>query len=593
MKKKIALALVLLLSFLLVPAAAAGGGLENFRKTKTYTAGQFSDVPANAWYAGNVKEAYETGLVLGTSTSKFSPSGNMTIAEAVTLAARLHSIYYTGEADFKQGNPWYQTYVDYVIREGIIAAGAYTNYNAKATRENFAVIMGRALPDEALKAVNQVENNGIPDVPSNHRSAADIYRLYRAGILTGTDKFGNFKPNSNIQRSEVAALVTRMANPTLRKPITLFAENALAYNLAQSIIQLFKDACNESSYDVIESNAKYKACRIPAMEEYFTFGGNFYYAYYDINKDGVSELLFRNNDCIAAVYTYFNGTYYNFFGNAEPLYARNRLTIFTDGTMCVQGSAGASDYSYTFYRLEYKDGEMYRVKTAYYHVTESGIYNAYGQRVNMTYDDLDAMLASYKEASITWTHLAHNTAYDIRQEIEAFMNKGDIFPLVFPFLMYSYTDVRKIPLADIVRYGPDSSLKYSTVSNAYKKATGWLDGDLIYNSSSELDSYLKKYTGYGLYGYQGSMAGLTYLSGLKAYCLQVWDTEAQTVSIKSTSISGSTVTVVYTNSGQYNYHAGEWYYYTTSGNWGKAKQMKLTLKRLGSNNYQFISNLPA
>ena len=89
------------------------------------------------------------------------------------------------------------------------------------------------------------------------------------------------------------------------------------------------------------------------------------------------------------------------------------------------------------------------------------------------------------------------------------------------------------------------------------------------------------------------MAGLTYLSGLKAYCLQVWDTEAQTVSIKSTSISGNAVTVVYTNSGQYSDNADEWYYYTINGNWGKAKQMKLTLKRLGSNNYQFISNLPA
>ena len=48
-----------------------------------------------------------------------------------------------------------------------------------------------------------------------------VYRLYRAGILTGSDDLGTFYPDSSIQRSAVAAIVTRMASPALRKTVTL------------------------------------------------------------------------------------------------------------------------------------------------------------------------------------------------------------------------------------------------------------------------------------------------------------------------------------------------------------------------------------
>ena len=83
------------------------GSLDNFKKGASYPAGKFTDVPSNAWYIESVKAGYEYGLVKGSSETTFNPSGNMTVAEAVTLAARLHSIYYTGKADFAQGKPWY------------------------------------------------------------------------------------------------------------------------------------------------------------------------------------------------------------------------------------------------------------------------------------------------------------------------------------------------------------------------------------------------------------------------------------------------------------------------------------------------------
>ena len=46
--------------------------------------------------------------------------------------------------------------------------------------------------------------------------AAAIYKLYRAGIVQGIDAAHNCNPDSNIKRSEVAAILTRMMNDEAR-----------------------------------------------------------------------------------------------------------------------------------------------------------------------------------------------------------------------------------------------------------------------------------------------------------------------------------------------------------------------------------------
>ena len=89
------LALVLALTLLPAAALAAAPGLSNFTKVNTYVPGTFTDV-SGEWYAQNVQTAYELGLVLGTSDTTFSPDENISLAAALALACRLHSIYHTG-----------------------------------------------------------------------------------------------------------------------------------------------------------------------------------------------------------------------------------------------------------------------------------------------------------------------------------------------------------------------------------------------------------------------------------------------------------------------------------------------------------------
>lgn len=206
---------------LLPGAAFAAQSMDNFKIEREYPAGQFTDVAANIWYAGSVENAYELGLVEGTSKTTFSPNDPVTISSTLALACRLYSTYYGDNATFTGGTVWYQPYVDYAIEKGIITSGQYSDYNANATRRQFAAIMAKALPASALKSINTVEDGGIPDVASGSASYNEIYTLYRAGILTGSDKAGTFLPETTIDRASVAAILTRMALPSQRQSITL------------------------------------------------------------------------------------------------------------------------------------------------------------------------------------------------------------------------------------------------------------------------------------------------------------------------------------------------------------------------------------
>ena len=180
----------------------------------------FTDVAKDAWYYGDVKEAYDTGLINGMTATTFEPESNMTYAQAVKLAACMNQKYTTGSVTLVNGTVnWWDTYLDYAKTHNIINKDY--SWNSNATRAGYVEIFAKALPDEALKAKNSIANGYIPDVGMSHPQSAAIYKLYRAGVLTGMDEKGTFQPDSSIKRSEVSAILTRMMNESARRELTL------------------------------------------------------------------------------------------------------------------------------------------------------------------------------------------------------------------------------------------------------------------------------------------------------------------------------------------------------------------------------------
>ena len=180
-----------------------------------------TDVVSTDWFYNNVKTAWEMGLVNGKTPTTYEPTANLTYAEAVKLAACMHQYYKEGNVTLVIGTTnWYDTYVEYAKDNGIISKDY--DWNTYATRAGYMEIFANALPDEALGSQNNVANGSIPDVPMSHPQAAAIYKLYRAGIVQGVDNVTHAcNPGSNIQRSEVAAIIDRMMNPTSRVTFTL------------------------------------------------------------------------------------------------------------------------------------------------------------------------------------------------------------------------------------------------------------------------------------------------------------------------------------------------------------------------------------
>lgn len=228
LKKVLACLLSVLMVLSVIPMtvfAEAGVGFDNFKAVKTYTDDTFEDVEDDDWYAENVESVYEFGIMVGRSENSFVAEDNMTLAEAMTIAARLNAIYNTGKAEFAVTDPWYKAYTDYCKNAGI-ADLANDDPDEAVTRGKFADIFANALPKEALKEINEVDDGAIPDVKEDDTFGKAIYALYRAGVLVGNDKKGTFAPDSFIKRMEVAAIAGRMAVPGDRETITLKNEKS-------------------------------------------------------------------------------------------------------------------------------------------------------------------------------------------------------------------------------------------------------------------------------------------------------------------------------------------------------------------------------
>lgn len=182
----------------------------------------FEDVPEDAWYRKDVENAYKNGLINGKSEKRYAPDDNMTYAEAIKLACTIYQLYYDGEVTLTNGSDvWYSTYMDYALENRIVRTDYSSVANEYVTRKEFVNIFYGALPLKEFARINNVDDNVIPDVKIGDAYSGEIYTFYRAGILTGNDAKGTFKPDSNISRSEVAAIVTRMLDSGARKYIDI------------------------------------------------------------------------------------------------------------------------------------------------------------------------------------------------------------------------------------------------------------------------------------------------------------------------------------------------------------------------------------
>lgn len=233
----------------------------------------FSDVPSNAWYAQDVAAAEKYGILQGTGNGRFSPDGNLTLAQAITMAARTYA-YERGETIPKTGgSTWYSDFLQYASDKGICAIGEFgAAYDNFCNRLTMAKLFARVVPESTATQRNDVTT--LPDVQSASENQA-VFTLYQLGILTGSDKYGTFHPYQYIKRSETAAILNRVLNPDTRKSFILEEAPTVEQIYANALVQ---------AWDYFKDDIEF-------AQDIGIDMGEFGYTLYDIDSNGVPELL--------------------------------------------------------------------------------------------------------------------------------------------------------------------------------------------------------------------------------------------------------------------------------------------------------------
>ena len=176
----------------------------------------FSDVSDGAWYAPYVNAAAGAGLMQGTGEGSFSPDQTLSVAEVVTLAARLYAeenggIVPTSDPD----QSWYQGAYDYCVDSSLFTAAEVpvSSMTDPATRFEMVDLLDRAVPDSEKTPIHSEVT--VPDLSQSSPYGDVVYRWYQAGITQG-DQDGNFNGGSQITRAETAAILCRRAGLTER-----------------------------------------------------------------------------------------------------------------------------------------------------------------------------------------------------------------------------------------------------------------------------------------------------------------------------------------------------------------------------------------
>ena len=176
----------------------------------------FSDVSDGAWYAPYVNAAAGAGLMQGTGEGSFSPDQTLSVAEVVTLAARLYAEE-NGESvpTSDPDQSWYQGAYDYCVDSSLFTAAEVpvSSMTDPATRFAMVDLLDRAVPDSEKAPIHSEVT--VPDLSQSSPYGDVVYRWYQAGITQG-DQDGNFNGGSQITRAETAAILCRLAGLTER-----------------------------------------------------------------------------------------------------------------------------------------------------------------------------------------------------------------------------------------------------------------------------------------------------------------------------------------------------------------------------------------
>ena len=287
-------------------SVAAGGDPET-------NAAVFTDVPSDSWYYPYVSALMENGVVKGMTETEFVPQGTFTVAESAAIITRYLGLE-SEAADRKNAmeilhvagsDKWYAGYLQLMYEAGIIdvtqygcsvlgrhiSIDSYDLLEAPVKRYEFAAFVTRSFELDGTDIRTgdgtaghefifggaydeSVLERYIPYIKDYARIPASynyyVLKAYYNGIFNGDD-FGNFNPDNNLTRAEMAKVTAVILDMSLRtridvseEPGEILSEDCFVYKNGRTYLKhevsdrlLQQQAAGVSAY--AENNMAYVA----------------------------------------------------------------------------------------------------------------------------------------------------------------------------------------------------------------------------------------------------------------------------------------------------------------------------------------------
>ena len=178
---------------------------------------RFADSNSEAWYHDGVHWALEQGLMTGTGETTFAPGGTATRAMVVAMLWRLEGKPAAGKtASFTDvsADAWYAGAVNWAAEAGAVngTSAATFSPNAPITREQLATILyryaqarGQGFTGEWAFLLDAPDADKIADYANEA-----MHWMVMNGVITGMGD-GTLAPRDNATRAQIAAMFQRFS----------------------------------------------------------------------------------------------------------------------------------------------------------------------------------------------------------------------------------------------------------------------------------------------------------------------------------------------------------------------------------------------
>ena len=177
----------------------------------------YNDVPATAWYADSVYKAKDNGYMEGVAAGIFAPEKAMTRAEFAQVVANMAGVgkanigetYPTQFSDVP-ADAWYAKAVEWAARYGIVTGTSETTFapNETISREQIAAMFYRYAGNGAEADLSVLDQFEDADQVSGWAKTAMAWAI-EEGYMNGTSET-TLAPSETAQRAQIAAIAVRV-----------------------------------------------------------------------------------------------------------------------------------------------------------------------------------------------------------------------------------------------------------------------------------------------------------------------------------------------------------------------------------------------